>query len=342
MNPTKLLVTLRPGTDVMTRARGALERGIRAFRVNFARCAVDDNVALLHALQDVAALAGTAAEFFIDLPGPKPRTAPFARGGEFLLQGDAFELFADPQRRGDALGVGVSDPLFLQPLRRGAIVKLADGHVHLRVTGKTQESVSCRVVKPGKVYSRCGMVSPLYYGPNESLTAKDRLVLATLDVDVTAVCVSFADSPAVVAEARAAARGRPLLFAKLESPAAVARMRDLALVSDGVIHARGDLRAFFTPREMRSIAADLRASTVAVGRLLILATNYFTGVCSRGALSPSETREIEYALSLQPDYLLVNETSHAACWREIMDTGVSCLSRRPTPRVPEANAVRYR
>ncbi len=326
-----LLVTLRPGADVMQRAQYALEHDVGAFRVNFSRCSVEDNVALIRSLRGLSSRLGVPVEVFVDLPGPKARAALFARGSEILSQGHAFALLGDPGRPGDAFGMGVSDPAILCPLRRGDIVKVADGGVHLRVVTKTGASVSCVVVKAGRVYSRCGIVAPGRYTPNGALTGKDRRILAILDTSVTAVCVSFADTPAIVAETRAHLGGRASVVAKIESPAAVACLDDLAQVSDGVMHARGDLRAFFTPREMRRIATDLRRSAVSHATFLILATNYFTGICDRGALSTAEAQEIRHALSLQPDYLLVNETSHTAPWRHVIDAASALTNAHGKP-----------
>ena len=322
-----LIVTVKPRADALTRVEYAVERGVRAFRVNFARRAIGENVALLEAIGDVAIRRGAELEFWIDLPGPKARLGEFANESEFLSLGRRFIIYPGAERLGDADGAGLDDVALFDRLESGDTVIVADGAVHLTVNARSESTVECEVAKAGRVHARCGVVAPRRYVANRALTRDDRVVAVVAARLATHVCASFVDSPQVVHDVRAAVGPGLGIVAKIESPIGVAAGEALAAVADGLVLARGDLRAFYSDREMRRIASQLKRHSTHHGAQLVLASNYFRGLSQTGVLTADERDEILWALALSPEYLMINETSHSPHWRAVVDAAVDLWPR---------------
>lgn len=325
----------------MERVGRAFAMGVSAFRVNFARHSIEANVDLLGALREWSDGRRPATERFVDLPGPKPRLGEFVRGSESLQTGDAFTLLRDTTRLGDASAAGVSlGPLFRE-LAPGDVVKLADGTVHLRVEERGEGAVRCRVVRGGRVYSRCGAAVPARYRPNGALTRRDRSVLRVAAPHATHICVSFADTPGIVEETRSAARPGTRILAKVESPVAIEALAGLARAADGLVLARGDLSVFYSSDDIRALGIRLDGWAARSGGISIFATDFFRGIVTAGKLDRAEVDQLSWAFGMRPHYLLINETSYSARWREVLAAAVRFQRASQAGRLSSRDATTW-
>lgn len=328
---TALLATIQPYPDALERVEYGASRGVAAFRVNFARHPAEANLQLLRSMGEWAERRGLPLERWVDLPGSKPRLGRFAEGSEVLQPGQPFTLLRDPSRPGDASCVGTAMGEAFDGLACGDQVVLADGAVVLAVERRDGESVRCTVVRAGRVHSRAGAIVPSRYVPSRALTVQDHEVVRLAAPFATHVCVSFADTRTIVADARAAAGTAPKIVAKIESPAGVAELAGMAEAADGLVLARGDLGAFFEPAAMREIGVRLVRAARGGGAAAVLATNFFQGVAQSGRLTAAEADDLRWAFSLRPEYLMINETSHSPRWREVFDTAAEACRRLAPP-----------
>lgn len=327
MTTPRLIATLKPLPDVMRRLDGALARGISCFRVNFGRRSDRQNLELLSEIRRTAHAHGTAAEIFVDLPGPKRRVGRFQGGSVVLEPGQEFHLHAEVRTLGGSRGVGIEDRTFIHALKADDLVVLADGRVVLRAVRCTPFRVTCVVQQGGRVHTRCGIVAPARYRPNLVLTSRDATVLRLSAPLVDHISLSFADAPSVIAEARALLTRPVPLVAKIESPTGLANLDRIAAEADALMLARGDLRMFYGNDGIRAAAAKLKIATTITSTRLIVATDYFRGVVETGALSREEIDEVSFALSMHPYGLVINESSYADRWDHVLDAAVQCLAR---------------
>jgi pyruvate kinase len=175
------------------------------------------------------------------LQGPKLRVGGFADGPVTLAEGQSFRLDLDTAP-GSAQRAGMPHPEIFAVLTAGSELLLDDGRLRLVVEQCGPGFADTRVAVGGKLSANKGVNVPDVVLPLTALTPKDRRDLdVALELGADWIALSFVQRPEDVLEARAIIGNRAAIMAKLEKPAAVARLEDIVAVSDAVMVARGDL-----------------------------------------------------------------------------------------------------
>lgn len=324
----RFLITVRPANDTDEVLALAMRLGFEAFRVNYGRSSADANRSLIRRLKSHSRM-----EIFVDLPGTKCRLGSIEGRTAVVDVGQVltFDLATSTDiERGVNDVLSVNRPLDLSPAEVGDTVMMCDGRVSLRVERKKGGLLRCVVEKGGTIYNACGIVVPSRYQPRHSITSDERAIMDDLVDLADYFCVSFADSPSVMEDARRyLKRGScSKLIAKIETPAGLHCSEALFSVAQGVMFGRGDLSNFLGPYEMTNAAAELSRLHRMKGKLLLFATDYFKSMASGGDLSDTDLGVIRAAAASNVDYLVINETSSSRHWRQILYPPATLPSRK--------------
>ena len=244
MRRTRILATLGPASSDAATIRALLEAGTDAFRLNFSHGSVEDHAASCRRIRAASVAADRPAAVLQDLAGPKIRIGPVAApiplesGDQLIVERGRF--LGEPGRVSST-----ADALFIS-VRPGVRLLVDDGRIELEVVSGSDDRIVTRVSNGGTLESFKGINVPDVPLQTPVLTAKDLADLrAGIAMGVDVVAVSFVQSAADIASARAAAdaAGAPdmPIVAKIERPQAVADIDAILRQADGLMVARGDL-----------------------------------------------------------------------------------------------------
>jgi pyruvate kinase len=308
----KIVATLGPASSTLEVIRALHRAGADVFRLNMSHGTHED-VARRHGyIRQVEAEAGSPVGVLADLQGPKLRVGVFGADGAAEIEaGQPFRLDLDPAP-GDARRVQLPHREIFEAIAPGASLLVNDGKIRLRVDACGPDFADCTVTVGGLISNRKGVNVPDVVLPVAALSDKDRADLdfvCSLGVDWLAL--SFVQRPQDVEEARALARGRAAIMAKIEKPAAVRAFDEILAVSDGIMVARGDLGVELPVQNVPPIQKRLVRKCRAAARPVIVATQMLESMIESPVPTRAEVSDVAAAIYEGADAIMLSAESAA-------------------------------
>jgi pyruvate kinase len=287
------------------------EAGADVFRLNMSHGTHDDIRARHTIIRKVEADLGRPIGILADLQGPKLRVGTFAKGSEELVEGAKFrmDLAATP---GDVTRVQLPHPEIFAALEPGASLLVNDGKIRVVVDDCGKDFANCTVTVGGTISNRKGVNVPDVVLPMAALSDKDRVDLEfACELGVDWLALSFVQRPEDVTEARALARGRAALMAKIEKPAAVKAYDAILQVSDGIMVARGDLGVELPVYTVPPIQKRLIRGARAAAKPVIVATQMLESMIEAPVPTRAEVSDVATAIYEGADAIMLSAESAA-------------------------------
>jgi pyruvate kinase len=162
----------------------------------------------------------------------------------------------------------------------------------------------------GHLSERKGVNVPGAVLPISSLTEKDRRDLEFgLSLGVDWVALSFVQRPEDVDEARQLIRGRALVMAKLEKPAAVDRLEEIVARCDGLMVARGDLGVEMPPEDVPTLQRTILKACRRAGKPAIVATQMLESMVAAPVPTRAEISDVATAIYEGADAVMLSAES---------------------------------
>ena len=307
----KIVATLGPASSDYATIRALFEAGADVFRLNMSHGTHDDIRARHTIIRTVEADLGRPIGILADLQGPKLRVGTFAKGSEELVEGAKFrmDLAATP---GDVTRVQLPHPEIFAALEPGASLLVNDGKIRLVVDDCGKDFANCTVTVGGTISNRKGVNVPDVVLPMAALSDKDRVDLEfACELGVDWLALSFVQRPEDVTEARALARGRAALMAKIEKPAAVKAYDAILQVSDGIMVARGDLGVELPVYTVPPIQKRLIRGARAAAKPVIVATQMLESMIEAPVPTRAEVSDVATAIYEGADAIMLSAESAA-------------------------------
>lgn len=335
----KVVATLGPSS--MGLVEDLARAGADGFRVNMShgdRGVWDE---MVNAVRAAEGRVGRPLALIGDLEGPRVRLGSFepVRVG----RGSVVEL--------GGRGIPVDREELFSVLEPGDRVLIADGKVALRVEEAGEGWARARVESGSLIEPRKGVAVAGKDLPLPPLTDKDLRDLEYLaSRPFSHVMVSYVRDAGHVEEVRARLRslgaGHVRVIAKIETPSAVEKIRDIARASDGVVVARGDLGMHYPLEELPRIQARIIKGARIELKPVILATELLPSLLAGPAPARSDVVDVYTGARSGVDaMMLTSETAvgrhpvEAVAWLRRI---VASALRGYKPWRPEPRGAEYR
>ncbi len=351
---TKIVATLGPASATAAMIRALFEAGADVFRLNFSHGSQADHGAMVEILRRLESESGRPIGILGDLQGPKLRIGTFAGGRAMLAAGSHFRLTLD-EAPGDSGGVTLPHPEIFAALEPGTEVLIDDGKVRLRVDEARPGSAETTVLTGGALSDHKGVNLPNVILPLAALTEKDRADLQfAIDRGIDWIGLSFVQRAEDIAEARKLIAGRAAVLAKLERPAAVARLEDIVELSDAIMVARGDLGVELPVEEVPGLQKRIIRIARDAGKPVVVATQMLESMIEAPTPTRAEVSDVATAVYDGADAVMlsaesatgahpteavammnriVEQVEHDPLYRKIMD------AEHPAPQATGADAI---
>lgn len=297
----KIVATLGPASATRETLLAMMRAGMDMARVNAAHGSPDERARLIDEVRSCAAELDLMVPILLDLRGLKIRTGPLAGDEKVpVARGSTIAVVDEPVPT-TAERIGIDYPALFEVIEPGSRILISDGLVELlveRIDGKT---AYCHVGRGGLLLGKQGVTLPGAPIKGGALTEVDRADLAFgVEQGVDFLGLSFVSEAADLRLARAVAGWHggtpPALIAKIERPDALANLRAIAAVADGLMVARGDLGvqmpAEKVPRAQKEIIAVANERAVPV----ITATQMLESMITQPVATRAETSDVANAV----------------------------------------------
>ncbi|MBU4556053.1 MAG: pyruvate kinase [Actinobacteria bacterium] len=306
MRRTKIVATIGPATDSREMLTALVEAGIDIARLNASHSPIDALQARFELIRSIAAEAGRHVAVLLDLAGPKLRVGAMAPGS-VLQAGSAFRI-EGRTCLGDESHACVSYPGFASDLSAGDHILLDDGSLELKVVSTDGDRIDTTVLVGGALTSNKGVNVPGVTLGIESITDKDREVLAWgLGVGVDLIAQSFVRSADDVRELRALMGDTPIpIVAKIEKHEAIDNMEAIVAVADAVMVARGDLGVEMAPEQVPVLQVKIIQAAREAGKPVIVATQMLESMKSAPRPTRAEASDVATAIFEGADAVMLS------------------------------------
>ena len=300
---TKIVATIGPASE--DRIGELIDAGMSVARINFSHGTADDFKRRVQKIRGEAEARCSAVGILADIQGPKMRMSRFPGGARAHEEGEVLRL-----RR--AKGVAEKGEVlfefggFVEGVKVGHHVLLADGQVELVVESVESDHLVGRVTRGGDLGDRKGVHFPdsqLHY---ELPTEEDRVHLALArEAGVDFIGISFVSRPEEIKAVRALAP-QAMMVAKIERNAALENLDALLAEADGIMVARGDLGVEAELEQLPLIQKTLIQAATRAGKFSITATEMLESMIESSRPTRAEVADVANAVLDGTDAIMLS------------------------------------
>jgi pyruvate kinase len=330
--PSARIVATIGGPD--SPAYGNLEDivGFGTIRINLAFASPQNYEEVRKLIRRIRARRGDGVCILLDCVGPRVKLGPLPKAGVLLEEGKELVVTT---RDVEATSACVPTVFALLPdvVVSGHPVLLAEGQMRLDVIARENATdVRCRVVRGGLLKKR-GLNLPECDLPVPALSERDERDLgALIDEDIDMIALSFVRGVEDLALLRKFLADRKRddvrVMAKIETRQAVARIDEIAAVSDALMVARGDLWAELkNPWALPRVTTQIIAAGRRAGIPVVTATQTLSSMTERDTPSRAEVDELYYLLHEGSDAIMGSEEFAIGRHPRAVVEAIRCVSR---------------
>lgn len=307
---TKIVCTIGPASESPQVIEALIRAGMSVARLNFSHGTHEDHLRKIKTIREIADRLSQPVAILQDLGGPKIRVGLMKEGGVELKQGNEFYL-TNQELIGDENRVSVNYSPLPREVKLGDRILLADGTIELKVLGKSEHEIHCKIIVGGILTSHKGMNFPTGTIQALTFTAKDQEdLIFGIEHGVDLVSLSYVRGAMDIEEVKRfllrASANIPVI-AKIERKEALENMDEIIEASDGIMVARGDLGVETPIEKIPNVQKRLIRKANALGKPVITATQMLRSMVDHTQPTRAEVTDVVNAIYDGSDAVMLSE-----------------------------------
>lgn len=309
---TKIVATLGPASTDPQIIAQMIKNGMNVARINFSHGDHAEHGERIDNARKGAEISGLPLAILQDLCGPKIRIGDFKDGAVELKAGAKFIITARDVEGTDK-EVSLNYKMLPKEVKAGMKIMLEDGKYILEITKVVDEDIHTKVLNGGRIKSRRGVNVPgalLSIGAFTPKDKKDMLFGITKNVDI--VALSFVQTPTDIKNLRKLMQkngSKALIFAKIETQAAVDNLAEILAEADGLMVARGDLAVEVPKEDVPLLQKTMIRMARAAGKPIITATQMLDSMTDSPVPTRAEVADVANAVFDGTDAVMLSQES---------------------------------
>lgn len=313
MKQTKIVATLGPASTDPKIIAQMIDAGMNVARINFSHGDHAEHGDRIDNARKGSEMAGKPLAILQDLCGPKIRIGDFPEGAIELKKGDTFTI-TNRKVEGSKEIVGVNYDMLPKEVAVGMKIMLEDGKYILEVKKIVDETdIVTKVIAGGRIRSRRGVNVPGAMLSIGAMTPKDKKDLefgVSKNVDIVALSfVQNTDDIATLRKLLAKHKSSALLFAKIETQAAIDNLDSIIDAVDGIMVARGDLAVEVPKEDVPLLQKSMIRKCRALGKPIITATQMLDSMTDSPVPTRAEVADVANAVFDGTDAVMLSQES---------------------------------
>ena len=341
---TKIVCTLGPATEDDNVLREIICAGMNVARLNFSHGTHEYHRTNIERVRRISAELGVHVAIMTDTKGPEIRTrlneghAPIT-----LSTGEKVRVTTEDVNSAPGL-IALDYKALPDEVGPGDIIFIDDGLIGLSVEGVEDKTIHCTVTNGGILGERKGVNVPNVAVGLPSVTEQDKLdIKFSCEMGVDAIAASFVRDAGAVREIRKLCEryGAPevQIFAKIESPFAVERLKKIVAVSDGVMVARGDLGVEIPTSDVPQVQKDIIRKCNNEYKPVITATQMLDSMIRNPRPTRAEVSDVATAIHDGTDCVMLSGETAAGSYPVEAVKRMAEVCRKTEANLPES--IRY-
>ena len=307
---TKIVATVGPACDSYEQLKNLVIAGVNVFRLNFSHGSHEDKKKIIDNIRAINKELGCTIAILGDLQGPKLRVGEIENNRLEVKVGDVL-TFTNEKCIGTIEKIYVSYPNLAGDVLVGNTIMIDDGKIEVKVLSiEANGDVKVTVTLGGIISSKKGLNLPDTKISLPALTEKDLedaefIMKEKLDW----VALSFVRRVADIEILRKILdenKSKAKIIAKIEMPEAIVNLRDIILVSDGIMVARGDLGVELPVEKIPLIQKEIIRKCIHRAKPVIVATQMMESMIDRVKPNRSEITDVANAVIEGADAVMLS------------------------------------
>ena len=245
MKKTKIVTSIGPASNTVEVFEQMVKNGANVARINFSHATIEEREQVVSTVKAVREKLGVNVGILYDTKGPEFRNGEVVEEGINLVAGNTIKVVKESVV-GNQERFSLNHPNAIDALNVGNTILLENGLMSIEVIEKDSDSLTCKVVNGGTLFSRKSLAAPgvdLQIPFISDVDREDIIYACRHDGDFLAA--SFVQSAQNVLAIREILkeenREDMKIIAKIESQMGMDNLEEIVEVADGCMVARGDL-----------------------------------------------------------------------------------------------------
>jgi pyruvate kinase len=301
MRKTKIICTLGPAVDSISKLKKLVQAGMDAARLNFSHGDHQEQLGRIEKIKQLRKELGVPIPIILDTKGPEIRLYKFEKDFVEIEENQEFTFYKTYETIGNEQGIGTTCSHLHEDVHVGNTILVDDGKVAFEVIRIENSNVICRALNSGKLSNKKSMNIPNVVVNLPYMSEKDKAdLLFGIEQGIDFIAASFTRTAADLLEMRAfldSHKGNNIrIFAKIENAQGIKNADDIIKVADGIMVARGDMGVEIPFNELPIIQKELIKKCYRSGKHVITATQMLESMTKNPRPTRAEVSDVANAI----------------------------------------------
>ena len=305
---TKILATIGPSSEKITKIEKLILSGVDAFRINCSHTTESQIKNYVENIRKVEKKLKKPIGILIDLQGPKLRIGeienniPLKRGQKLL--------FINRKKSSKSNEVPLPEEKVFKSIKVNHPIFIDDGKIKLKVLKVSKNIIETKVILEGVLKSKKGINLPETVLKNSALTSKDKKnVKKGIELGVDWIALSFIQSPEDIKDLRKICKKNVSIMAKIEKPTALNHINKITELADGLMIARGDLGVELPIQDVPSWQKRIIREARMQGKPVVVSTQMLESMITSKTPTRAEVSDVATAVFEGSDAVMLSAES---------------------------------
>ena len=305
---TKILATIGPSSEKITKIEKLISSGVDAFRINCSHTRESQIKNYVDNIRKVEKKLKKPIGILIDLQGPKLRIGeiendiPLKRGQKLL--------FINSKKSSKSNEVPLPEEKVFKSIKVNHPIFIDDGKIKLKVLKVYKNIIETKVLLEGVLKSKKGINLPETVLKNSALTSKDKKnVKKGIELGVDWIALSFIQSPEDIKDLRKICKKNVSIMAKIEKPTALNHINKITELADGLMIARGDLGVELPIQDVPSWQKRIIREARMQGKPVVVSTQMLESMITSKTPTRAEVSDVATAVFEGSDAVMLSAES---------------------------------
>lgn len=313
---TRVVCTIGPSSSPLPVMNKLVDVGMNVVRMNFSHGSFDEHFEKVEHARIIEKERGIIIPIMLDTKGPEIRTHNFEGGSCTYEKGDVVRVYVK-EVLGDRTKFSVTYPALYEDCKVGDVIRLDDGNVGFKVTGKDEKehALITECLNKHTIKDERGVNCPDTHLNMPYLSEKDKadLIWGCEFAHVDYISASFIRSKQDIDDIRALLKehgGEHIqIISKVENTEAIAKLDEVIENSDGLMVARGDMGVEINAEDVPVIQREMLVKSRRLGKPVITATQMLDSMKHNPNPTRAEVSDVANAVLQGSDGVMLSAES---------------------------------
>ena len=306
---TKILATLGPSSNTIKKIVELSKAGSNAFRLNCSHLNEEQLKEYIKKIRRAENILNKPIGILVDLQGPKIRIGSVSKDQNILKKGDIF-ILDNLDEIGNNKRVYLSNKKIFNSVKKGHLILIDDGNIHLKITSITKNAIRTRVLQGGILKSNKGLNLPQSEVKTSALSSSDKkFVKIASSLNVDWIALSFVQKPLDIKELKKLCDNKISVMAKIEKPSALKYINEICQIADGIMIARGDLGVELPIETVPGWQKKIIRTSRVNGKPVVVSTQMLESMTSSLTPTRAEVSDVANAVFEGADAIMLSAES---------------------------------